>query len=212
MKNKGSSVDYIEEMIHRMIEHGSDFGDDLPALLVHIQKAKERHKEEIIDAYDCGFVDGYEIGLATNKVKYNNANDYHKKTFTDESDEYMITPEEAMGYMGRWENNKYNQIIGEVYEKYSIIAGVSTQVEALTKEEFINKVKTDNEFAKKWGLKVEVRELSWEERCKITIGKDLSHNELSNSDRYKIDYMYEHNIPTKSITIEYNNEKIEIYE
>ena len=211
MKNKGSSVDYIEEMIHRMIEHGSDFGDDLPALLVHIQKAKERHEEEIIDAYDCGFVDGYEIGLATNKVKYNNANDYHKKTFTDESDEYMITPEEAMGYMERWEDNKYNQIIGEVYEKYSIIAGVSTQVEALTKEEFINKVKTDSEFSKKWGLKIEVRELSLLERYELM-------KKLDNwvSVHYKepktMEYMDSQNIPTKLITIEYNNEKIEIYE
>ena len=211
MKNKGSSVDYIEEMIHRMIEHGSDFGDDLPALLVHIQKAKERHEEEIIDAYDCGFVDGYEIGLAANKVKYNNANDYHKKTFTDESDEYMITPEEAMGYMERWEDNKYNQIIGEVYEKYSIIAGVSTQVEALTKEEFINKVKTDSGFANKWGLKIEERELRLLERYELM-------KKLDNwvSVHYKepktMEYMDSHNIPTKLITIEYNNEKIEIYE
>jgi thymidylate synthase len=40
---------------------------------------------------------------------------------------------------------------GDAYKRYSIIAGVSTQVEALTKEEFINKIKTDDEFAKKWG-------------------------------------------------------------
>lgn len=221
MKNKGSSVDYIEEMIHRMIEHGSDFGDDLPALLVHIQKAKERHEEEIIDAYDCGFVDGYEIGLATNKVKYNNANDYHKKTFTNESDEYMITPEEAVAYMERWENNKYNQIIGEVYEKYSIIAGVSTQVEALTKEEFINKVKTDSEFAKKWGLKVEVRELSLGDRGGLFRetypGKSVDDFAPGGMEvqslTHQLDSRYNKaNIPTKSITIEYNNEKIEIYE
>ena len=40
---------------------------------------------------------------------------------------------------------------GDAYKRYSIIAGVSTQVEALTQEEFINKIKTDNEFAKQWG-------------------------------------------------------------
>ena len=40
---------------------------------------------------------------------------------------------------------------GDAYKRYSIIAGVSTQVEALTKEEFINKIKNDDEFAKKWG-------------------------------------------------------------
>jgi thymidylate synthase len=40
---------------------------------------------------------------------------------------------------------------GDAYKRYSIIAGMSTQVESLTQEEFINKIKTDDEFAKKWG-------------------------------------------------------------
>jgi len=40
---------------------------------------------------------------------------------------------------------------GDAYKRYSVTAGVSTQVETLTQEEFINKIKTDNEFAKKWG-------------------------------------------------------------
>ncbi len=40
---------------------------------------------------------------------------------------------------------------GDAYKRYSIIAGMSTQVESLTQEEFINKIKTDNEFAKQWG-------------------------------------------------------------
>jgi thymidylate synthase len=40
---------------------------------------------------------------------------------------------------------------GDAYKRYSIIAGMSTQVESLTQDQFINKIKTDNEFAKKWG-------------------------------------------------------------
>jgi len=40
---------------------------------------------------------------------------------------------------------------GDVYKRYSIIAGMSTQVESLTQEEFTNKIKTDVQFAKKWG-------------------------------------------------------------
>jgi thymidylate synthase len=40
---------------------------------------------------------------------------------------------------------------GDAYKRYSIIAGMSTQVESLTQEEFINKIKTDDKFAKKWG-------------------------------------------------------------
>jgi thymidylate synthase len=40
---------------------------------------------------------------------------------------------------------------GDAYKRYSIVAEMSTQVESLTQEEFINKIKTDDEFAKKWG-------------------------------------------------------------
>ena len=40
---------------------------------------------------------------------------------------------------------------GDAYKRYSLIAGMSTQVQTLTKEQFINKIKTDDEFAKKWG-------------------------------------------------------------
>ena len=40
---------------------------------------------------------------------------------------------------------------GDAYKRYSIIAYMSTQVESLTQEEFINKIKTNDKFAKKWG-------------------------------------------------------------
>jgi thymidylate synthase len=40
---------------------------------------------------------------------------------------------------------------GDAYKRYSIITGMSTQVESLTQDQFINKIKTDDEFAKKWG-------------------------------------------------------------
>jgi thymidylate synthase len=40
---------------------------------------------------------------------------------------------------------------GDAYKRYSIIAGMSTQVESLTQDQFINKIKTDDEFAKQWG-------------------------------------------------------------
>lgn len=107
-------------------------------------------------------------------------------------------------------SERYNQIIGEVYEKYSIIASVSTQVDALTKEEFINKIKTDGEFAKKWGLKVEESELSYEERSLLYSKKMEGYVD---TDDVKTDEHFDSmNIPTKSITIEYNNKRVEIYE
>jgi thymidylate synthase len=40
---------------------------------------------------------------------------------------------------------------GDAYKKYSIISGMSTQVQSLSKEEFADKIKNDVDFAKKWG-------------------------------------------------------------
>jgi hypothetical protein len=112
-----------------------------------------------------------------------------------------------------------------------------------TKEEFINKCKTedalslkwreeyrnlqygskeeiehlskhytlDTEFSERWGLKIEERELSLLERYELM-------KKLDNwvSVHYKepktMEYMDKHNIPTKLITITYNDIKIESYE
>ena len=79
-------------------------------------------------------------------------------------------------------------------------------------EEFINKIKTDTEFSKKWGLKIEERELSLEERhflltktqLLIPIADDIRNN--------WVEVLNDKNIPTKLITITYNNKTIESYE
>ena len=111
---------------------------------------------------------------------------------------------------------KYNQIIDEVYENYwnSIetsqydgFGPTSIKLPTLTKEELINKIKTDDEFAKKWGLKIEERELSLEERNDIYKKQwEPGASELIH-DRF--DAL---NIPTKLITLTYNNKTIESYE
>jgi hypothetical protein len=98
-------------------------------------------------------------------------------------------------------------IIDDVYEKYSIISGMSTQVESLSKEEFTNKIKNDSGFAKKWGLKIEERELSLEERSKIW---NETHNPVGNI--YTHNQYDENDMPTKLITITYKNKTIESYE
>ena len=122
-------------------------------------------------------------------------------------------------------NEKYNQIIDEAYENYwrnakhnNLDCLVKQEQDSLLvemrfyyKEEFIKEIKTNPMFSERCGLKIEERELSYEERCKIVTGKDLPYSELNNSDKYKVDYMYEHNIPTKLITVTYNNETIEVY-
>ena len=77
----------------------------------------------------------------------------------------------------------------------------------LSQEEFIDKCKTDSEFSETWGLKIEERELDMMERWAIA---DLTPNmEEFDFANYMCD---KHNVPTKLITITYNNETIESYE
>lgn len=75
-----------------------------------------------------------------------------------------------------------------------------------TQEAFINRIKTDNEFANTWGLKIGERTLSLEERKELARGKVVP---LLGS---KEDSYNQAGIPTKLITISYNNETIEVYE
>jgi len=85
-----------------------------------------------------------------------------------------------------------------------------------SKEYFINKCKTDTEFSEKWGLKIEERELSLEERKQIMVKNEIDEviiNMFFNKtlDKPKQD-MYENSTPTKLITITYNDKTIESYE
>lgn len=103
--------------------------------------------------------------------------------------------------------DKEIDLIGDAYKNYckqnDEILGRS-DLWTLTKQEFIDKIKTDDEFAKKWGLKIEERELSDEESV-FHYEKQL-YSPLRIIDK-KIPV-----VPTKLITITYNNETIESYE
>jgi hypothetical protein len=110
-------------------------------------------------------------------------------------------------------NEKYNQIIDEAYENYcmSYKDGHEFYEDEFVKrsfyrEEFINKCKTNSEFSEKWGLKIEERELNMGERF------ELFKNQNNGSHPEDIEMMDDYNIPTKLITITYNNETIEVYE
>ena len=112
--------------------------------------------------------------------------------------------------------NRYRAtIIKEFYEdtkelrKWATVEGPGGH----TKEEFINKIKTNPEFSEKWGLKIEERELSLEERYKIAlpIWKEkygLLANMMVPTNVDNTPY----NIPTKLITVTYNDKTIESYE
>jgi hypothetical protein len=78
-------------------------------------------------------------------------------------------------------------------------------------EEFINKCKTDSEFSEMWGLKIEERDLSFEERqerCPVWT-KDSYGMDGELRSPITIDW---DKTPTKLITITYNDKTIESYE
>ena len=106
------------------------------------------------------------------------------------------------------------QIIDEAYKNYFLIKslekgpfGISGLI--LPKEEFIDKCKTDSEFSERWGLKIEERELSLEERqnlyFKLNPEFRLVHENMNKQ-------MDNFNTPTKQITITYKDTIIESYE
>jgi hypothetical protein len=112
-------------------------------------------------------------------------------------------------------NKEQQELLDEAYMNYKnkteIMMGHGFHGTLLSQEEFINKCKTDDEFSETWGLKIEERELSLDERNEIRdmqYFKNNLHQVLKGSDT-KIDW---ENIPTKLITITYNDKTIESYE
>ena len=128
-------------------------------------------------------------------------------------------------------NNEQQQIIDEVYEDYES-RQINMFIPIWSQEEFINKCKTDPEFSEKWGLKIEERELSSEERwdwlrnkCwgkskipwdRMAFPRHEWFNEVKTIDAYDLNGNLHKgetiNTPTKLIIITYNNETIESYD
>jgi hypothetical protein len=117
---------------------------------------------------------------------------------------------------------RYNQIIDEAYENYSKeyendnSIGITLLVKSVNnklvyrkpdRETFIGLCKYDKSFSERCRLKIDERGLDMFERWKIA---DLTPNMM------EFDYCNklcdEHDVPTKLITVTYNNETIEVYE
>jgi len=88
----------------------------------------------------------------------------------------------------------------------------------LIKEEFINKCKTYPEFSEKWGLKIEERELSLEERV-VIFNQKKEKGEIVIPEFKSVGDMnawtnrlLDNDISTKKITIIYNDKTIESYD
>ena len=115
-------------------------------------------------------------------------------------------------------NNEQQELLDEAYSKYAdsheyfINGWLHVKPMEHSKESFINKCKTDTEFSEKWGLKIEERELSLEERYDWFI--ETHHTNLTRSgNQYDMEeILNSNNCPTKLITITYNDKTIESYE
>jgi hypothetical protein len=93
------------------------------------------------------------------------------------------------------------------------------------KEMFVGLCTSDKTFSEKWGLKIEERKLNLDERAKLHPNPENFYdihgtfsisNSIEDSNFPDKDWLHEqfdkHNIPTKLITITYNDKTIESYE
>jgi len=118
---------------------------------------------------------------------------------------------------------KYNQIIDEVYNKYT--TKYMGYDDVPSKELFLFEIKNNLEFSEKWGLKIEERELSFEERWDLSEKYEYKKkggeiptetfngvNEREEFNSMMNDLVMGTNLPTKLITVTYNDKTIESYE
>ena len=106
-------------------------------------------------------------------------------------------------------SKEQEELVDEVYNKYTNkYVGYD---DVPSKELFLFEIKNNPEFSEKWGLTIEERELSTDERNKWFQINLNGNNPLMKSDwkDYELD---QQNIPTKLITITYNDKTIESYE
>ena len=130
-----------------------------------------------------------------------------------------LLDEVYQNYVKWWEKSDDScNLTEEQSNKWLKLIDGGLQWAPFSQEEFIDKCKTDTEFSEKWGLKIEQRELSLEERSIIA---GSNHNEVSQNikmftgideDHTLHKNLDDNNIPTKLITITYNDKTIENYE
>ena len=126
-------------------------------------------------------------------------------------------------------NKEQQQIIDEAYENYSReyekdnsigmflpVARVDGKhtYRKIDKEMFIGLCIHDETFSEKWGLKIEERELSLEERMDLSREKRLYSWTWQNWSEEEMEWRMNNdwNIPTRLITITYKEQTITSYE
>jgi hypothetical protein len=119
-------------------------------------------------------------------------------------------------------NNEQQQIINEAYGNFiKSYTGKDNEIilpsldyinddgNLMSKNQFITNIKYDYWFSEKWGLKIDERELRYEERIKLYEEKTNLSTTYILSVKETLDSS---KIPTKLITITYKEQTIESYE
>jgi hypothetical protein len=124
-------------------------------------------------------------------------------------------------------NKEQQELLNDAYENYSKeyekdnSIGMCLLVARLDgkktyrkpdKEMFVGLCTSDKTFSEKWGLKIEERELSFEERHMLWDDEGKEANVSPYMEKQLSSMLDELNIPTKLITISYNDIKLERYE
>jgi hypothetical protein len=108
-------------------------------------------------------------------------------------------------------SKEQEELVDEVYNKYT--TKYMGYEDIPSKELFLFEIKTNPEFSKMWGITIEERELSLEERMGLCKEKwDYSWNRTINLEDIEWRMNNEWNIPSKLITVTYNDKTIESYE
>ena len=68
-------VEWLENMIVKMEAHGGDLGEDLPALMQHIEQAKEMEKQQ-----ERMYSEEEVIELLHKRMRHTLGNDYQETT------------------------------------------------------------------------------------------------------------------------------------
>jgi hypothetical protein len=104
-------------------------------------------------------------------------------------------------------NNEQHQIIDEVYDKWIKYSWNSRiYPNQNDKDIFIDRIKTEPDFSIHWGLKIEERELSLEERRKLANYDSVFVSPMT------VESWDRNNIPTKLITITHKDKTIESHD
>jgi hypothetical protein len=106
----------------------------------------------------------------------------------------------------------YTDLIGDAYRDWcNYYRKENNGLEPWPIEVWLERIKTDDEFAKKWGLKIKERELSLEERQKLCVVWTEDSYGIDGELRSPLTIDWE-KTPKRAITITYNNQTIESYE